>query len=75
MFYNNRYQIFTSNYYKNVVCGLKIQKKIQLVNLNLIYGPPCKNRTYDRPLGGARYIHLTNEGYINILYIKNNKIN
>lgn len=48
-------------------------KKIQLVDLNLIYGPPCKNRTYDRPLGGARYIHLTNEGYINILYIKNNK--
>ena len=43
------------------------------MNLNLIYGPPCKNRTYDRPLGGARYIHLTNEGYINILYIKNNK--
>ena len=72
MFYNNRYQIFTSNYYKNVVWG-ENTKKIQLVNLNLIYGPPCKNRTYDRPLGGARYIHLTNEGYINILYIKNNK--
>lgn len=49
------------------------KKKIQLVDLNLIYGPPCKNRTYDRPLGGARYIHLTNEGYILILYIKNNK--
>ena len=48
-------------------------KKIQQVDLNLIYGPPCKNRTYDRPLGGARYIHLTNEGYILILYIKNNK--
>ena len=43
------------------------------MDLNHIYGPPCKNRTYDRPLGGARYIHLTNEGYINILYIKNNK--
>lgn len=25
-------------------------------------GPPCENRTHNRPLGGDRYIHLTNEG-------------
>lgn len=72
MFYNNRYQIFTSNYYKNVVLG-ENTKKDPTSGPKFINGPPCKNRTYDRPLGGARYIHLTNEGYINILYIKNNK--
>ena len=32
------------------------------------YGTPCRNRTYNCPLGGGCYIHLTKEAYHKLYY-------